>query len=158
MQSKEELESWHSQKDAWGYEQNPEDLKRKERLLSYMKTYKRALDIGACEGFITKDIPAKEIHAIEISDLAASRFPKNITRVHKPEGKYDLILATGIMYQQYDHQTFIEWIKNHACGTVILSNIKDWEVDLSPLGEPIYTEEYPYREYTQKLRIYDFTP
>lgn len=156
MQSKQELDVWHTQKDAWGYESHPDDKTRKNRILSLLRgTYKRALDVGAGEGWITKDLPAKSIEAIEISDVAASRFPKNIKRVHKPTGKYDLIIATGVFYDQYDWQQMHGWILKHASGTVLTSNIKSWEHPL-PI-KPIHEEDFNYREYTQHLCIYSIT-
>lgn len=157
MQSKQEIENWFSQSDPWGYETNQHDIDRKKKILSLLtKKYNRALDIGAAEGFITRDLPAKEIHAIEWSDNAAKRLPEGILRVLEPIGDYDLIIATGVLYPQYDYRQIIDWIKKHAKGTILLSNIKSWEVpEVAELGEPVYTEEYPYREYTQKLRIYE---
>lgn len=157
MQSKEEIEKEAEIEDHWGYETNEWDTFRKNKILSLLKEYNRALDIGAHEGFITRDLPAKEIHAYELSDNAAKRLPEGILRVTEPTGEYDLIVATGIMYQHYDFRKFLDIIKKHAKGTVLLSNIKDWEVkEVEELGTPIYTEEYPYRQYTQKLRIYEF--
>lgn len=157
MEQKSELEKWYSKKDPWEYEKTVDDVLRKDIILSKITgKYLRALDIGCGEGWITKDLPAKEIYGIELSDNAAKRFPKNVKRIIKPEGKYDLIIATGVLYQHYDHQTFIQWIKDHASGLVLLCNIKEWEV---PLDLPNEQEnvEFPYREFTQKLRIYDFT-
>lgn len=156
MQSKQDLEHWYSKNDPWQYESNSEDLKRKTRILSHLKnTYKRALDIGAGEGFITRDLPAKTIHAIEISDKAASRLPKPIERVHEPQGKYDLIIATGVFYDQYDWKKMHQWIMQHAIGTVLTSNIKSWEHQLPQ--KPIFEETYTYREYEQHLCLYDFS-
>lgn len=160
MQSKSELESWYSNVDPWGYKTNKEDAKRKARILSWADFhghFNRALDIGCGEGFITKDIPAESIEGIEVSDQAASRLPPNIKRVQEPTGKYDLILCTGMMYRQYDNALFTKWIMEHAGGIVILSNIKTWEVNNLPPEKQIYEEEYTYREYIQKLRIYDFS-
>lgn len=154
MQTKQDLEQWHATKDAWGYETNPEDAKRKTKILSLLKPAKRALDLGAGEGFITRDLPAKEIYAIEISDNAASRFPKHVKRIHKPEGKYDLIIATGVFYDQYNWTQMHYWIYKHANGQVLTSNIKSWEHPLDIA--PVYEEDYPYREYTQHLCLYDF--
>lgn len=154
MQSKEALEHWHKNKDPWGYETNPDDIARKAKILRYLSpwNFTRALDIGAGEGFITKDLPSSLIHAIEISDNASKRFPKNVKRVKKPIGEYDLIIATGVFYDQYDWQQMHEWIIKHSKGIILTSNIKSWEHPL-PLT-PIHEEDYPYREYTQHLCIY----
>jgi hypothetical protein len=106
---------------------------------------------------MTKDLPAKDRHGIELSDNAAARFPKNVTRVAEPEGKYDLILCTGMLYKHYDYKKFLEWIKSAASKTVVISSIKQWEVDLKELGEPYEEYEFPYREYTQSLKFYNFS-
>lgn len=156
MQSKQDIENWYNESDPWQYETHPDDKKRKDIILSHLtKRYKRALDIGAGEGFLTKDLPADEIHAIEISDQAASRLPSNIKRVHQPEGMYDLIIATGVFYDQYDWQQFHKWIEQHASGLVLTSNIASWEHELP--HNPILTQTFPYREYNQHLCLYDFS-
>jgi len=153
MQSKEELEVWYDGNDPWGYETNPDDAYRKQRLLSFIPgTYKRALDIGCGEGWITKDLPADEIHGIELSDKAASRFPDNVKQVSQPEGTYDLVVCTGSLYRQYDHQQMIHWINQSASKDIIIAGIKDWLVTL-PWKEQ-KTETFPYREFEQKLTHY----
>lgn len=152
MQSKQEIETWYQRHDPWQYENNPDDIHRKEIILNHLGKYNRALDIGAGEGWITKDLPADHIEAIEWSDTAAQRFPKNITRVMEPTGQYDLIIATGVFYPQYDWKQMHEWIYHHATDTVLTSNIKSWEIPLE--WEPVKVVEYPYREYTQRLCIY----
>lgn len=157
MQTKRDLEQWYSQKDPWGYETTDDDHKRKAIILSYLKKYKRALDLGAGEGFITRDILADEIFAYEISDLASDRLPKWIKRIEAPEGGYDLILATGVLYPQYDHRELTRIIENHATGTVLTCNIKEWEINDLPREKLVEEFEFPYREYTQHLCVYDFT-
>ncbi len=152
-----ELEKWYSTPDPWGYESNQDDIKRKNIILSKLNKYKRALDIGCGEGWITKDLPAKEIYGIEEADLAAERLPKNIKRIDEPNGKYDLIIATGVLYKQYDYEKMTNWIIKHANGLVLTSNIKSWEINKLPQDKQIHEEEFKYREYTQKLRIYDFS-
>lgn len=158
MQPKEEIEKWYETPDAWGYQTNPHDIARKQRILGHLtKKYTRALDIGGGEGWISKDLPADTIEVYEISDNAKQRLPQGVLGITEPTGKYDLIIATGVLYKHYNHQHFLDIIKKHGNGTVLLSNIKDWLVDTTELGSPIYEEEYPYREYTQKLQIYDLS-
>lgn len=154
MQSKEELENWYSTPDPWGYTQNPEDTKRKEIILSYLTEHKKALDIGAGEGWITKDIPAQIIHALEISDKASSRFPTNVTRVTTPDTDYDLIVACGVLYQQYDWQRMIDILKTSK-KTILTCNISDWELGLEQLGKPDVEIYFPYRNYQEHLCVYN---
>jgi hypothetical protein len=155
MQRKEELDNFYSNEDPWGYITNPDDSKRKEIILSLLDKYDRALDIGCGEGFITKDLPAKEIYGYDVSDVAMKRLPSNVKPLKVIEGKFDLIIATGVLYKQYDYKWILNKIKECACGTVITCNIKDWEIN--DLENQVSEMEFPYREFTQKLRIYDFT-
>ena len=67
------------------------------------KKYHKAIDIGAGEGFVAKHLPADMISGIELSETAKLRFPANVIPVKEPIGKYDLVVSTGTLYQQYDH-------------------------------------------------------
>lgn len=160
MQTKNELEQWYRQPDPWQYTTTEDDLKRKANLIMILSEiskgnqYDRALDIGAGEGFVTKDIFAKEIHGIEISDLAASRFPSNVKRVFEPEGKYDFVMTTGTLYSQYNHKQIADWIKNSATKHVLIAGIKDWLIAYS-FGKIIHETEFPYRQYIQKVTVYE---
>lgn len=157
MQSQAELDIFYLNNDPWGFANNPEDLKRKLEILAQIKwRYKRALDLGCGEGWITKDINADEIHGYELSTLAARRCPENVHIITQPFGKYDLILACGIMYKHYDWKKFIEIIKKHATDTIITCNIASWEVEeVAGLGKQVFMKEFPYREYTQRLRVFE---
>lgn len=156
MQSLKEVEDWYKVTDPWGYTTNPDDIERKQRILSAIpkRNYKKALDIGCGEGWITQDLPADTIHGLELSDRAAKRFPKNVKRVLIPKGKYDLILVTGVLYEQYDYQQVMSWVASHRAtdGVIVTSHIEDWEKPL-PI-DPSSTERFKYREYTQVLRVY----
>lgn len=165
-QSKSDIETFYKNPDPWGYKKNEEDRKRKQILLKHLKDFapkegfEFALDIGAGEGWITKDLPAKNIHAIEISDEAAKRFPKKVKRVEAPTQKYDLIIATGVMYRHYEYEKFLLWINSKVKpgGIVLLSNIRQWEVpevQTNIRHKLVKTDVYKYREYEQKLRVYE---
>ena len=157
MQTKGEIESWYSQQDPWDYEKTPDDQFRKETILEHLKSYERALDIGAGEGWITQDIKAKEIHAIEWSDKAAERLKTPISRVFKPEGTYDLIMTNGTLYEQYNWQQIIDWLKE-AKHDLLTCNIYEWEKGYDQLeekfGNPKVTLYFPYRQYTQHLALW----
>jgi len=159
MQTKEELENWYSENDPWNYETTVDDRMRKEIIINTLKTHcspiKSILDIGAGEGFMTKDLPAEELYAIEISDVAANRMPKNITRIHEPKD-HDCIITCGTLYQQYDHKKISEWLKMSK-KYIVVAGIKDWLIHYD-FGNLIYRIEFPYRQYTQQLSIYEVTP
>jgi hypothetical protein len=156
MQSKEELENWYLKEDPWKYKTTEDDYIRKEKIISLLKNYNKALDIGCGEGFITKDLPAKEIFGIELSDNASLRLPPNVNRLQTPDGKYDLVITTGTLYQQYNHQQITEWIKECASYHILVGGIKDWMI-WSDFGKIINEIEFKYREYTQVIRLYEIT-
>lgn len=172
---KKEMERTYNKPDPFGYRQHPDDKFRKDKILSLLKKFKvdgpydRALDIGAGEGWITQDLPALEIHAYEFSEQARKRIPKPVQVVDKPHGKYDLIVATGILYGHYDHKSSLKLIEDHASNILITSHVKHWEKSTEgeclELADPEYIlrvfgmvqmhyEEFPYRVYTQRLRVF----
>jgi len=152
------LDTWYSQPDPWGYQTNNHDINRKERLImlaNFFGPFERCLDIGAGEGWITKDYPAKEIHGYEKSDLAAARFPPNVGRPIPIVGKYDLVCATGVFYAHYPWDIFLGLVKEHASKYVLVSSIRDWEVEcVEQIGTEIARQEYPYREFIQCTRVF----
>ena len=164
MENMNVLDAQYKTPDPWGFQSHPDDAMRKARILELLKPYGpfvNALDIGAGEGWITKDLPAKHLFGFEGSDTAASRFPHNVTRVLDPENsKYDLIVATGVMYTQYDPARFLDIIKKSATHIVLVSSIKSLEVpdvaQLATVGKLLHSEEFQYREYVQHLRIFEF--
>lgn len=155
MQSKQDLEEWYRQRDPWGYETNEHDRFRLETILEALGTdrFRKALDVGAGEGFITQHLPAKTIHALEISDNAAKRLPKNVIRVTEPEHPYDLMIATGVLYDQYDWKGMVDILKK-CKGTILTCNIADWERGQDLLGKPDTILYFPYRQYTECLCVY----
>lgn len=156
MQSKEELERFYENYDPWGYETNMDDIERKQKIISILgaTTYRRVLDIGCGHGFVTKSIKGESIEGIEWSDNAAKYLPDNIKRVHQPHGKYDLILATGIMYPQYAHDIFYKWIIEHSTHDILIAGIKDWLIDYDYKSEIVDRIQFQYREYTQQVTLY----
>jgi hypothetical protein len=117
------------------------------------ETYDNALDVGCGECFITRHLPAKNIYGIELSDIAASRFPDNVKRVHQPEQNYDLVVSTGTIYSQYDHELMYNYIVKNATKHILISGIKDWILP-KEFGKLIKQVEFPYFSYTQIASLY----
>jgi trans-aconitate methyltransferase len=154
QQTKQELEDWYKKNDPWSYKTTNDDIIRKEKILSLLENYDTVLDIGCGEGFITTDLPANKIYGIELSDNASLRLPNNIIRLMKPEEKYDLVMTTGTLYQQYNHQQITNWIKQSASHHILVGGIKDWMI-WSDFGKIINEIEFQYREYTHIVRLYE---
>jgi len=164
MQPLDEIERHYANPDPWGYQASPADAERKATILDALNMfgpYQRGLDIGCGEGWITKDIPADEIHGFECSNNAAERFPPNVKRVLKPEGKYDLVMATGIMYQHYNWEKFLYLINYHSSLDILTCNIKAWEIPMLQSkikARQVVDMEFDYcpgnERFTQKLRIF----
>jgi hypothetical protein len=160
MQTKEELEKFYEKADPWEFQTHPEDKKRKQMILDICKGYGpfiRALDIGCGEGWVSKDLPAKKIYGYEVSENAKSRWPKKIKDVATLDLECDLVVATGVLYPQYDYKTMFEMIEKFSSKTIVTCNIKDWEVDTVKYlhwADQVETIEFDYREYTQVLRVF----
>ena len=156
MQSKEELEDWYKVEDPWEYKIIEDDRIRLQYILDFLEpnVYEKVLDIGCGEGFVTKDLPGKEIYGIEISDNAALRLPKNIIRLHEPVSKYDLVCTTGTLYPQYNHNQIYDWVIKSSSKHIFIAGIKDWLIDYD-FGKLIKEKEFKYREYTQVFRLYE---
>lgn len=157
MQSAQELESWYSEPDRWGYFSNPEDSKRLNYLIDTIKIgknqYERALDVGCGEGFITRHLPANEIHGLDISNNALNRLPENVIPIQKPIGKYDLVISSGTLYSQYDHESMAKLIKEYSSQYILIAGILEWLVPYS-FGKIISEVSFQYREFTQKATLY----
>jgi hypothetical protein len=167
MQPIDEIEKHYATPDPWGYQTNPDDIFRKKRILDVLNMWKplpfmNALDVGAGEGWITKDLPARVKHAYEISKNAKSRLPEGVRPITHVFDVYDLIVATGVLYSHYNYREFFEIMRKNSLNLILTCNIKEWErPEMNDLSfhenylraHQIYTDEFPYREYTQKLRV-----
>jgi hypothetical protein len=157
MQSKQELEDWYSEPDRWGYFNSQEDMIRLKKILYMLgwgkKKYKRAIDIGCGEGFIAQHLPAEEIQGLDLSDNALSRLPANVIPVSEPQGKYDLVISTGTLYKQYDHEAIYKTIMSCASEFILIAGIEDWLIEYD-FGVRLQFNVFSYREFTQKVSLY----
>ena len=155
MQSKEELEEWYSVSDRWGYFHEPDDSIRLRNIIRMLDTYESAIDIGCGEGFITRELPAKTIYGLDISENAMDRLPSNVIGIYEPNGKHDLVISTGTLYEQYNHKQIYDWIVSCAKHHILIAGIKEW---LKPydFGKELKTMEFKYRDFTQKLTLYQW--
>ncbi len=172
LQPIDDLEKWHSSNDPWGYETNPEDIKRKDILLSELpqKKYNNVLDIGCGHGFVTRDLPGRRVLGVDISHeairkakayeterikfLQSSLFELN----SKLSETFDLVVITGVLYPQYigNAQTLVYVIIDKLLadsGILVCVHIDEWYKARFPylLLSDYY---YDYREYTHRLEVY----
>lgn len=173
LQSIGELESWHQTSDPWGYETHPDDRKRKHILLSELpvRKYERVLDIGCGQGFITRDLPGEKVTGIDISkeailkarESSESRLTFRQASIFDlllpPVQSYDLIIITGLIYQQYvgHASTLIYHIIDTQLaqhGVLVSVHIDQWYQARFPylmLKEHLYE----YREFIHRLEVYE---
>ena len=172
MQNLEDLERWYSQVDPWGYESNPDDRKRVEMLLSELPCgpYRRVLDIGCGEGFVTRKLPGDKVLGIDVSKAAVDRARLNESDRLKfmqcslfdaaslPGAPFDLVIITGVLYDQYIGRSLpvIYRIVDDLLaddGILVSIHIDAWYRARFPylmLKECVY----PYREYVHRLEVY----
>lgn len=159
MQTKEELEKFYEQEDPWDYTKTEDDYRRRRIIVALANLYaggaETVLDLGCGEGFITKELPGERKFGIEISDRAVSRWPEGITRLYRPQGGYDVVLASGVLYGQYDYEKLRQWIKESAQDILITCHYdKMGEAHDKFDFEQIFYAEFPYRQGKQILRVY----
>jgi len=173
IQSLDEIEKWHQEKDPWKYEQTKDDEIRKYILLSEIpnRQYNHVLDIGCGQGFITRDLPGNFILGVDISLEAVKKSNEyqNDKIVFRQGSifelsqfilhKFDLIIVTGVLYPHYIGKSLtliyliIDKLLN-TDGIVASVHINSWYNARFPylLVKEYY---YDYREYIHKLEIYN---
>lgn len=154
----EEIESWYEKEDPWEYQTTKDDQDRKERIitaLSKFGPFESILDIGCGEGWITKDLPAQSLYGFDISENASRRLPKNVEYLREPR-ECDVVCFMGILYPHYDGNRIWPDYRTYARKYLLVSGIEGWLVDTD--GVLVHEEKFPYREFTQVIRIYDSAP
>jgi SAM-dependent methyltransferase len=171
LMNKQQMNDKYKKPDPFGVLTSKADGERKAHILKALndwitekrggEQFERALDIGCGEGFITKDIPAKEIVGFDVSDLALSRCPEGIITVDNIaniEGEFDCILAAGVMVREYDFVALLGLIDAKATEFVLTCQTDLTEVaEVTRLkGNPVHTESFPYNVHKQNLRVFDY--
>ena len=157
------LDKFYKKPDPWGYQTNPADAERKRIIIERLNEYgpfMRALDLGCGEGWITADLPVPEIWGWDISAVARSRIPAGVNvpdRLDDIAGKFDLILATGVLYDHYSPESLFDVIARCASRIVLTCHITISEmVSITRIrGRQVHLEEFPYRGKIERLRIFE---
>lgn len=160
MQTTEELNNWYSTPDPWGYRTNPDDLFRRARIQVNCLPSKRLLDIGCGEGFITNTVPAIEKYGYDVPE-ALERLPSTIHRVNnlsELEPGFDLVLLTGVLYEQYPWREFIDQTKRLATKRILVAGVPAWlKKEKEELGRLVHREEIAYRDLGNIIEVYEVT-
>lgn len=169
MQTKAELEEFYKTPDPWGYTTNDDDYLRRNIIFEVKRLLRgrtdRALELGAGEGFLTWPLSwvSERVEYIELSDIAAKRLEDSVTgslgckRVKKPSGKYDFILAAGVLYEQYNYKQMRQWIEYCASDIVLTCHYSEaGKVHDKFDKEQIFYAEFPYRKGKQIMRVYQW--
>ena len=104
LQKINDIEIFYETFDPWNYEATPDDIKRRDIILSEIPNqhYEYALDLGCGHGFITRYIPASHIIGVDVSANAIKQ-------------------AQSIIYQEKEKNTRLK----HKSITYTQSNILD---------------------------------
>lgn len=167
--SPDHLDCQYRNPDPWKFETRPIDNLRRAILLSVIpkRGYEAALDIGCGNGFVSGRLPGKRVMGVDVSKnaikWASEKHPKvdfRTASVFDLEGlgKFDLIVATGVLYPQYigDSAGLIYLIMDDLLepgGILVSCHIDEWYTLRFPYTT-IHREYYPYREYTHLLEVY----
>jgi 2-polyprenyl-3-methyl-5-hydroxy-6-metoxy-1,4-benzoquinol methylase len=177
VQPVKDIDEFFKKNDPWGYETNSADADRKAILLSELDKLpvpRRVLDIGCGHGFVTRDLPGDEIIGMDISHKAieqAQKLSSNnrikyitcniydaLSDSNLTHEKFDLIIITGVMYDQYigeSNITIYEIINEliDRNGFIVSVHIDSWYRSRFPQSLLRFFT-YPYREYTHRLEVY----
>ena len=160
-----------------GDDTTPDDRARVARLRAALPRldYERALDIGCGNGFVTVELPGREIVGVDLSERAVEyarervkstpgrtfRFEARSLFDLRPEelgGTFDLIVITGVLYPQYIGGGFsvvAEILHRLASPRAIIASvhIDEWNAHRLPLTTLSIGVE-PYREFFHRLEIF----
>ncbi len=170
IQSADELNQHYSAEDPWEYESNPHDAVRIQRFKRLIagRRFRRALDIGCGNGFLTREIPAAEVMGIDLStaaiEIARSKLPDprfqfdslSVFDAHsRTLGQFDLVVITGVLYPQYiggAYRLIDANLRSLLCpgGRLIHCHIFEW-LRYTPTLNLLSRETYQYRDYTHVL-------
>lgn len=178
VQSANELDAFYSTADPWGYHDNVDDERRRMELLAALpqRSFKRTLDIGCGNGYVTLTLPGDEVVGVDLSSEAvrwareaarpaprsASRFRFEKASLFDPHlashGQFDLVVVTGVLYPQYIGKARslarLQIDRVLAPGGIVATcHIREWEP--LRLGYTLLDATlYPYRAYTHQLEVY----
>jgi SAM-dependent methyltransferase len=172
------LDDFYVVEDPWNYDATQADLTRVARLLAALpsRSYRRVLDIGCGNGFLTLQLPGAEIMGVDVSPRAvewarkrAATRPDAERFIFEPcsifdldparHGRFDLMIITGVLYPQYigEGAALIRMVIDRLLedGGILASvHIDDWCSWRFPYTL-VYADLSPYRQYVHRLEIFE---
>lgn len=177
VQTQGELDDHYTVEDPWRYKSTPDDAMRVARLLAALPDwpYGRVLDIGCGNGFLTSELPGKNVLGVDISERAidwarlrasersdSNRFCFERYSIFDLDplqlGRFDLIIITGVLYPQYIGKGFSivrllvdRLLEPH--GVLATVHIDEW----CPWRFPytlLHSDLSPYRQYFHRLEVF----
>jgi 2-polyprenyl-3-methyl-5-hydroxy-6-metoxy-1,4-benzoquinol methylase len=172
-----ELDQKYSEADPWKYQGTRDDEFRRARLLAALpaRRYERTLDIGCGDGYVTFELPGREVVGTDLSLRAtalaseraaaredAGRFRFEALDVFQvtPQrvGRFDLVVVTGVLYPQYIGSAWsaVRRLLDDVLkpgGLLAMCHIQEWTRQPLPYAR-VYQSWYPYRGYTHVLEVF----
>jgi SAM-dependent methyltransferase len=173
IQPIEELDSFYDKPDPWGYDEHPDDALRTDMVLAHLPDipFRRVLDIGCGNGFLTARLPGKEVVGVDISEKALgwarkrcrgrrySFIRSGLLELDADQlGQFDLVVMTGVAYPQYIGsalalaQIRIDSVLEPG-GWLLHVHITDWFKGSFPYAL-VDRHLYPYRDRWHLLETY----
>lgn len=174
---KAELNKQYARADPWCYDSTPDDKNRRVRMLGALavRRYRRVLDIGCGDGFLTFALPGDYVLGVDLSDKAVEL--ANVARQRQADserfqfgalgffdlmpdriGQFDLIVVTGVLYPQYIGNSWM-LVANLIDrlllpgGILATCHIHEWTRHHFPYAR-VHQSWYGYRGYTHCLEVY----
>jgi SAM-dependent methyltransferase len=177
IQEKGELDAFWRTEDPWQYRSTVDDRLRLAELKAALprREYRRTLDVGCGDGFVTFELPGERVLGLDLSAEALAWARK--AAAARPDGArfefreasvfdlgslalepQDLVVITGVLYPQYIARGFaaIDATVQRllAPGGILVSvHIGAWHPHGFGLTR-LVQRRYAYRQYEHVLEVY----
>ena len=176
IQGKAELDDFYVTADPWDYDSTRDDTERAARVLSALpvRPYRRTIDIGCGNGFLTVRLPGDQVLGVDLSERAVEwarqraareapdrdlRFEsRSLFDLNAVDGDFDLVVVTGVLYPQYIGKAtavVTEILKALVApgGVLMTVHIDAWARYRAPFTTLAISVD-PYREYFHRLEVF----
>lgn len=176
VQGKAELEDFYATADPWAYDTTRDDAERAARVLSALpaRPYRRTIDIGCGNGFLTVRLPGDQVLGVDLSERAVDwarqraareapardlRFEaRSLFDLDTKDGSFDLMVVTGVLYPQYIGKAgavVTEILKAlvRPGGVLVTVHIDAWARYRAPFTTLAVSVD-PYREHFHRLEVF----